>query len=56
MPGLDPAIIEHHIDTWPDVTPVRQKQRLLSLEQADEDRHATLQNIKAAKNHTPTHC
>ena len=27
MPGLDPTIIEHHIDTWPDVPPVRQKQR-----------------------------
>ena len=27
MPGLDPAIIELHIDTWPDVPPVRQKQR-----------------------------
>jgi hypothetical protein len=29
MPGLDPSIVEHHIDTWPDITPVRQKQRLL---------------------------
>ena len=25
MPSLDPAIIAHHIDTWPDITPVRQK-------------------------------
>jgi hypothetical protein len=25
MPGLDPSIVEHHIDTWPYVTPVRQK-------------------------------
>jgi hypothetical protein len=24
MPGLDPSIIEHHIDTWPYVTPVFQ--------------------------------
>ena len=31
MPGLDPAIIEHHIDTWPDVPPVRQKQRPIHL-------------------------
>ena len=22
MPGLDPSIVEHHIDTWPDVAPV----------------------------------
>jgi hypothetical protein len=29
MPSLDPSIIEHHIDTWPDITPVRQKQRPL---------------------------
>ena len=29
MPGLDPSIIEHHIDTWPNITPVRQKQRPL---------------------------
>ena len=29
MPGLDPSIIEHHIDTWPDITPVCQKQRSL---------------------------
>jgi hypothetical protein len=26
MPDLDPSIVEHRIDTWPDVTPVRQKQ------------------------------
>jgi hypothetical protein len=26
MPGLDPSIFEHHIDTWSDITPVRQKQ------------------------------
>jgi hypothetical protein len=26
MPDLDPSIVEHHIDTWPDVAPVRQKQ------------------------------
>jgi hypothetical protein len=29
MPGLDPSIVEHRIDTWPDITPVRQKQRPL---------------------------
>jgi hypothetical protein len=28
IPGLDPSIIEHFIDTWPDITSVRQKQRL----------------------------
>jgi hypothetical protein len=22
MPGLDPSIVEHRIDTWPDITPV----------------------------------
>ena len=27
MPGLDPSIVEHHIDTWTDVAPIRQKQR-----------------------------
>ena len=26
MPGLDPSIVEHHIDTWLDVAPVLQKQ------------------------------
>ena len=26
MPGLDPSIMEHHIDTWPDVEPVHQNQ------------------------------
>jgi hypothetical protein len=25
MPGLDPSIFEHRIDTWPNITPVRQK-------------------------------
>ena len=25
MPGLDPSIVEHHIDTWPDVALVFQK-------------------------------
>jgi hypothetical protein len=29
MTGLDPSIVEHHIDTWPDITPVRRKQRPL---------------------------
>jgi hypothetical protein len=29
MPGLDPYIVEHCINTWPDITPVRQKQRPL---------------------------
>jgi hypothetical protein len=29
MPGLDPSIVEHRIDTWPDITPVRQKKRPL---------------------------
>jgi hypothetical protein len=29
MSGLDPSIIEHHIDTWPDVSPVHQNQRPL---------------------------
>jgi hypothetical protein len=27
MPDLDPSIVEHRIDTWPDVSLVRQKQR-----------------------------
>ena len=27
MPSLDPSIMEHHIDTWPDVVPVCQKQQ-----------------------------
>lgn len=27
MPGMDPAIVEHHIYTWLDVRPIRQKQR-----------------------------
>jgi hypothetical protein len=26
IPGLDPSIVEHRIDTWPDITPIRQKQ------------------------------
>ena len=25
IPKLDPSIVEHHIDTWPDVAPIRQK-------------------------------
>jgi hypothetical protein len=29
MPDLDPSIVEHHIDTWPDITLVYQKQRPL---------------------------
>ena len=27
MPGMDPTIFEHHIDTWLDASPVWQKQR-----------------------------
>ena len=26
MPSLDPSIVKHHIDTWPNVAPVCQKQ------------------------------
>jgi hypothetical protein len=26
MPGLDPSIVEHQINTWPDIAPVHQKQ------------------------------
>ena len=29
MSGLSPTIVEHHIDTWPDIPPVHQKQRQL---------------------------
>jgi hypothetical protein len=29
MPGLDPSIVEHRINTWPDITVVHQKQRPL---------------------------
>jgi hypothetical protein len=29
MPSLDPSIVEHRIDTWPDVAPVHQKQHPL---------------------------
>ena len=25
IPGLDPSIVEHHIDTWPNVAPIHQK-------------------------------
>jgi hypothetical protein len=28
MAGLDPTIVEHRIDTWPDVAPILQKQCL----------------------------
>ena len=27
IPSLNPSIVEHHIDTWPDVAPICQKQR-----------------------------
>jgi hypothetical protein len=29
MPSLNPSIVEHCIDTWLDITPIRQKQQLL---------------------------
>jgi len=34
MPGLDPSIVQHHIDTWPDITPVHKKQRPLHASKA----------------------
>jgi len=34
MSGLDPSIVEHHIDTWPDASPLRQKQHPLHLAKA----------------------
>ena len=27
IPGLDPSIVKHHIDTWPNMIPLCQKQR-----------------------------
>jgi hypothetical protein len=35
IPGLDPSIIEHRIDTWHDITPVHQKQRPLHPSKAE---------------------
>jgi hypothetical protein len=29
MPGLDPSMVEHQIDTWSDIAPIRQKKRPL---------------------------
>jgi hypothetical protein len=29
IPSLDPSIVKHCIDTWPDITPVHKKQRPL---------------------------
>ena len=29
MLGLDPAIVDHHINTWIDASPIHQKQRLM---------------------------
>ena len=29
IPGLDPSIVEYHINTWTDVVPVHQKQQLI---------------------------
>jgi hypothetical protein len=34
MPDLDPSIVEHHIDTWPDITHVRKKKCPLHLSNA----------------------
>jgi len=41
------------VELLPDTSPL--EQRLLSLEQADEDRRATLQNIEAAKTRSKAH-
>ena len=35
MPRLSPTIVEHHIDTWIDIPPVRQKQRQLHPSKAE---------------------
>ena len=34
MPGLDPSIVEHHIDTWPNVAPVYQNKQPIHLSKA----------------------
>jgi hypothetical protein len=36
MPCLDPSIVEHRINTWPDITPVHQKQRPLDPSKATD--------------------
>ena len=36
IPRLDPSIIEHHIDTWPNVLPVHQKQQPIHPSKASE--------------------
>jgi hypothetical protein len=47
MPGPDPSIVEHHIDTWPDITPIRQKQRLLHPSKATAI-NAKIDKLRAA--------
>ena len=34
MPGIDPSIIEHKIQTYPDAKPVQQKLRPINLRKA----------------------
>jgi hypothetical protein len=47
MLGLDPSIIEHHINTWPGITPVRQKQRPLHPSKVAAIK-AEIDNLRAA--------
>jgi hypothetical protein len=47
MPDLDPSIFEHRINTWTDITPIRQKQRPLQPSKAAAIK-AKIEKLRAA--------
>jgi hypothetical protein len=48
MPDLDPSVIEHRINTWPDVAPVRQKKHPLHPSKA-ADIEAKIDKLRATR-------
>ena len=47
MPGLDRDITEHHIATYPEVQPVKQKLRRLRLKWVEKIREEIAKQIQA---------
>ena len=47
MLGLNPAIVEHHINTWPDANPIRQNMRPINPSRREVVK-AEIDNLKQA--------
>jgi hypothetical protein len=54
IPGLDPTIVEHRIDTWPDVAPVAKRNTPFTLPNPWRSKLRSTNSVQLAS-YTPLH-